>query len=71
MSGMERREFVALLSGAAVAWPLTARAQQSARVWRIGFWRRYPRRRYPNFDALRNGLRELGYDAGSKPLLTG
>jgi len=59
---MKRREFIALLGGAA-AWPVMARAQDKVRV--IGILETTsPELNALNLDALRRGLEELGYTEG-------
>jgi putative ABC transport system substrate-binding protein len=61
---MRRREFIALFSGAAM-WPLTARAQQAGKIYRIGILEALPaERNAANLDGLRKGLRDLGYVEG-------
>src|SRR5262250_209939 len=68
---MRRREFIALVGGAAVVWPLAARAQKTARLPRIGvLWHAGSTEeegRY--FTGFIEGLRELGYTDGSNILL--
>jgi putative tryptophan/tyrosine transport system substrate-binding protein len=60
---MQRRDFMTLLCGGAALWPLTAHAQQGAKVFRIGILS--PELPPPGFlDAFRQGLRELGYVEG-------
>src|SRR5262245_53581351 len=58
---MKRREFITLLVGAAVAWPLAAHAQQPGKVWRMGF---IAHGHESFYDALFEGLREYGYEEG-------
>ena len=62
---MRRREFIKLIGGAAVAGPLAARAQQVAKVYRIGFLgTSSPSLEKPSIDAFVGKLRELGYVEG-------
>ena len=60
-----RREFITLLGGAAAAWPVTARAQQTERVWRIGYLVFATASLHArNSQAFRAALRNLGYVEG-------
>jgi putative ABC transport system substrate-binding protein len=59
---MKRREFIAFLGGAAVAASSPGRAQQPAKSHRIGILETVsPSLNASNLEALRRGLRELGY----------
>jgi hypothetical protein len=62
---MRRREFVVALGCAAAVWPLGARAQQRGKLYRIGILEPIPAaQNAANLDALRKGLRDLGYVEG-------
>ena len=62
---MRRRTFIEIVGGAAVTWPLAARAQPSGKVYRIGFLGVTSQAEYGRLvDPLRVGLRQLGYEEG-------
>ena len=66
---MRRREFITLV-GAAIGWPLAARAQQAGRVYRLGILETIPEvQNAANLDALRDGLRNLGYREGQNLII--
>jgi len=64
---MKRREFITLLGGAAVAWPVVARAQQPGRMRRIGVLMTVSEsdpEGKARVGALRQGLDQLGWAEG-------
>jgi putative tryptophan/tyrosine transport system substrate-binding protein len=67
MLDLRRRQFITLLGGAAVAWPLAARAQQADRMRRVGVIQTLagddPEERV-RIAAFLRGLQELGWRDG-------
>jgi putative ABC transport system substrate-binding protein len=64
---MRRREFITLLGGAAVAWPVAAQAQQPERMRRIGALLPFPAdnaEARARMDAFLQGLALLGWTDG-------
>jgi putative tryptophan/tyrosine transport system substrate-binding protein len=63
---VRRRDFITLLSGAGVVWPLAARAQRAGKIWRIGYIGHV---HFPVVDVLFENLRELGYVEGQNLII--
>src|SRR5262249_33898764 len=65
---VRRREFLALVGGASLVWPLAARAQQPERTRRIGILSpgrtELPDPTFNMLNAFLQGLNELGYTEG-------
>ena len=63
---MKRRDFITLIGGAAAAWPLTARAQQPAKLRTIGFlYQSTPSVESARAAAFLQQLHKLGWIEGS------
>ena len=60
---MRRRQFITLLGGAAATWPLAARAQQPAKMLRVGTVAGTPKSS-PQWVAFERRMGELGYQEG-------
>jgi hypothetical protein len=60
---LRRREFITLIGGGVVAWPLAARAQPATGTLRLGVVSINPRSS-PFFVAFEQRLVELGYQEG-------
>src|SRR6266536_5625834 len=61
---LRRRDFITLLGGAAVAWPLAARAQQTERMRRIGvlmYWTADDAEGHARLTAFAQALKQLGW----------
>jgi putative ABC transport system substrate-binding protein len=74
---MRRREFIAILCGTVASWPLVLRAEQTGKVYRVGwFFSSTPLTKMAGPDPiipvgkiLVHGLRDLGYVEGQNLIL--
>ena len=66
---MDGRAFIGVLSGGLLAAPLAAGAQQATRVARIGYLGTNRAANPHLHEALRQGLRDLGYEEGRNLLI--
>jgi putative tryptophan/tyrosine transport system substrate-binding protein len=64
MLDLRRRQFLTLIGGAAVAWPLAAQAQQVLRIPRLGVLLFSTPTADPQMETARRALRDLGYVEG-------
>ena len=60
---MRRREFITLIAGATVVWPVMARAQQQPKMLHVGFVGIQPREA-PVYTNFLKRMAELGYQEG-------
>src|SRR6266481_1269692 len=66
---MKRRQFITLIGGAAAAWPLAARAQNSGKIVRIGLLTTANPRSTSFIQAFEQRLRDLGYIEGQNMVI--
>jgi putative tryptophan/tyrosine transport system substrate-binding protein len=65
---VRRREFITLLGGAAIAWPLATRAQEAGRTYRVGGLSPTPRNS-PGVAAMFDELKRLGIIEGQNLII--